>query len=167
NINSNTNINSNVRTATPSPTPRPSPTASPSPTATRTPEDDADSPTPARTPTPVRTPFPTPSPIIIRPGQTPPSNRTVNSGVLNGRATRLPSPSYPSIARQARASGQVAVEVSVDERGNIVSARAISGHLLLRPAAESAARQSKINPARIDNQNVRSTGVLLYNFRSN
>ena len=36
--------------------------------------------------------------------------------------------------------GQVAVQVVVDERGNIISARAISGHPLLRQAAENAAR---------------------------
>jgi len=59
------------------------------------------------------------------------------------------------------------VQVSVDQRGNVVSARAISGHPLLRQAAESAARQSKINPVKVGNQNVGLTGVLLYNFRSN
>jgi len=165
NSSSNTNLNSNIRT--PTPTPRPTPTASPLPTPTRMPDDDEDSPTPARSPTPIRTPLPTPSPIIIRPGQTPPSNRMVNSGVLNGRASRLPAPSYPVFARQAGASGQVAVQVSVDQRGNVVSARAISGHPLLRQAAESAARQSKINPVKVGNQNVGLTGVLLYNFRSN
>ena len=66
-----------------------------------------------------------------------------------------------------RAAGQVMVEVSVDESGRVTSARAISGHPLLRNSAEAAARQSRINPVRIDNENVKTTGVLIYNFREN
>lgn len=166
NANFNSNVNSNANLKTPTPTPRPSPSATPSPSPTRTPDDDG-------TPIPTRPPFPTPTPIIIRPGGSPsprinptPSNRPVNSGVLNGRALSLPTPTYPPIARQVKAAGQVTVQVAVDELGNVVSAKAISGHPLLRQSAETAARQSKISPVRIDNQNVRSSGVLVYNFRN-
>ena len=74
---------------------------------------------------------------------------------------------YPVIARQVGAAGQVTVQVLVDERGNVISAKAVSGNPLLRSAAESAARQSKISPARIGEQNVKTTGFLLYNFRNN
>jgi hypothetical protein len=59
------------------------------------------------------------------------------------------------------------VEVSVDETGRVTSARAVSGHPLLRGSAEMAAKQSRINPVRIDNENVKTTGVLIYNFREN
>ena len=82
--------------------------------------------------------------------------------MLNGMAVNLARPVYPPLAKQVGASGQVRVQVSVDGSGNIVSARAISGHPLLRSAAESAARQSKMRP---DAAN--STGQLLYNFKNN
>ena len=164
NTNSNSNANSNANLKTPTPTPRPSPSVTPSPIPTRTPDDD-------ETPTPARTPFPTPTPIIIRPGGSPsprmnptPSNRPANSGVLNGRAMRLPTPYYPPIAKQMRASGEVRVQVAVDERGNVISAKAVSGHPLLRQSAESAARQSKF---RVDHQNVPISGELVYTFKSN
>ena len=153
--NLNTNINANVKT--PTPTPKPSPSVTPSPT----PDDDA-------TPTPSRTPIPTPQPTIIRPGGSPTPRpvatpaRNTNSGMLNGMAVNLARPVYPPLAKQVGASGQVRVQVSVDGSGNIVSARAISGHPLLRSAAESAARQSKMRP---DAAN--STGQLLYNFKNN
>jgi TonB family protein len=62
------------------------------------------------------------------------------------------------------ASGQVAVQVLIDEAGNVISAKATSGNPLLRPSAEAAARQSKINPIKVGNQSVKATGVLLYNF---
>ena len=62
------------------------------------------------------------------------------------------------------ATGQVAVKVAVDELGNITSAKATSGHPLLRAPAEAAARQSKINPVKVGNKSVQATGILLYNF---
>ena len=153
--NLNTNVNANVKT--PTPTPKPSPSATPSPT----PDDDA-------TPTPSRTPIPTPQPTIIRPGSSPtprPAStpaRNLNGGVLNGMAVSLPRPVYPPMAKQIGASGQVRVQVSVDGNGNVVSARAVSGHPLLRSAAENAARQSKM---RTDAAN--TTGQIVYNFRNN
>ena len=77
-------------------------------------------------------------------------------------AVTLPRPIYPPMAKQIGASGEVRVQVAVDASGNVVSARAISGHPLLRSAAESAARQSKM---RMDAAN--STGQIVYNFRNN
>ncbi|MEJ7847413.1 MAG: TonB family protein [Pyrinomonadaceae bacterium] len=160
--NPNMNTNANLRTPTPTPTPRPSPSATPTASPTSTPDEDE------TTPTPSRTPFPTPSPIIIRPGQTPPRasptppSSNPNSGVLNSRAVRLPVPAYPAAAKQIRASGEVRVRIAVDERGNVVSARAVSGHPMLRASAENAARQSKIRP---NGQN--TSGELIYNFKNN
>jgi outer membrane biosynthesis protein TonB len=63
-----------------------------------------------------------------------------------------------------RASGQVAVQIVIDEAGNVTSARATSGNILLRAPAEAAARQSKINPVKIGDTPVQAVGILLYNF---
>ena len=157
NGNTNANLNANVKTPTPTPTPRPSPSVTPSPT----PDDDE------VTPTPTRTPIPTPQPTIIRPGSPsprPPSTppRNLNGGVLNGMAVSLPRPIYPPMAKQIGAAGEVRVQVAVDGNGNVVSARAVSGHPLLRSAAETAARQSRM---RLDAAN--TTGQIVYNFRNN
>ena len=48
---------------------------------------------------------------------------------------------YPPIARTARAQGAVTVEVRIDERGEVLSARMISGHPLLKKVSEEAAQQ--------------------------
>ena len=169
NFNFNTNINANVNAnanananRSPTPTPRPSPSPSPSPTPD---EDDVDDPTANTNSRPPSTPTPNATPTPRTPAT--PANRVVNGGMLNGRAINLSTPVYPAAARQLRASGQVMVEVFVDESGRVTSARAVSGHPLLRGAAEAAARQSRINPLRIDNETVKTTGVLLYNFRDN
>jgi protein TonB len=83
---------------------------------------------------------------------------------LNGKAISLPQPTYPPIARSAHASGQVVVQVTIDENGNVISASAISGHPLLHGAAVLAARQAKLTPTRLSGQPVKVSGVLIYNF---
>lgn len=88
----------------------------------------------------------------------------INGGVLNGKATSLPPPDYPTIARQAKATGTVAVQITIDEGGNVIVAEAVSGHPLLRAAAVKAARDAKFSPTRLSGQPVRVNGVLTYNF---
>jgi TonB family protein len=155
----NANANANAKTPTPTPKPSATPSPTPSPDETATPMTNTNS-RPANTaPTPMSTPRPTSSP--------PPANRPVNGGVLNGRAINLSVPQYPQAARMMHASGQVTVQVLVDEDGRVTSAKAIAGHPLLRGAAEAAARLSRINPVRIENENDKTTGFLVYNFREN
>lgn len=48
---------------------------------------------------------------------------------------------YPQIALQAHAFGKVVVEVEVGADGQVMSARAVSGHPLLQAAAAKAARR--------------------------
>ena len=92
------------------------------------------------------------------------SKAPIQGGILNGKAISLPKPPYPPIARAARASGTVAVQVVVDERGCIQSARAVSGHPLLQSAAAEAARQACFTPTRLQGQPVKVSGVITYNF---
>jgi TonB family protein len=161
NTNANTNINANVNRS-PTPKPSPTPTASPRPT----PNANANAATNTNSAVPPVNPTPSPT-VTPRPAETPsapPSNRPVNVGVLNGRAVNLPTPAYPQQARDLRASGRVTVQVFVDASGNVSSAKAVSGHPLLRQAAEAAARQSRFNPILVNNQAVAATGVLVYNF---
>jgi TonB family protein len=90
--------------------------------------------------------------------------RTIQGGVLNGKAVSLPQPPYPPIARAAKASGTVNVEVIVDEQGNVVGAYAVSGHPLLQGAAVSAAREAKFTPTRVNGEPTKISGILVYNF---
>lgn len=88
----------------------------------------------------------------------------VPGGVLNGRAISLPKPEYPAIARQANASGTVVVQVTIDEYGNVIAARAVSGHPLLQAVSVAAAREAKFSPTFMMGEAVKVTGVLTYNF---
>ncbi len=88
----------------------------------------------------------------------------ISGGVLNGKAVHLVTPPYPAIARSAHASGAVQVQVLIDENGNVISARAMSGHPLLQAAAVAAARSSKFTPTKLSGQPVKVNGVIIYNF---
>ncbi|MGI8786547.1 MAG: TonB family protein [Pyrinomonadaceae bacterium] len=94
----------------------------------------------------------------------PPVPKKISGGVLNGKATSLPKPPYPPAAKAVRASGAVTVQVTINEQGSVVSASAVSGHPLLRQAAEQAARQARFAPTLLSGQPVSVTGVIVYNF---
>ena len=88
----------------------------------------------------------------------------VNVGVLDAKAVSKPAPPYPPAAKAARASGAVTVEVVVDERGGVTSARATAGHALLRAAAEAAARQARFSPTLVAGRPAKVRGTITYNF---
>ncbi|MGB7069826.1 MAG: energy transducer TonB [Pyrinomonadaceae bacterium] len=159
NINANTNVNANANIKTPTPTPKKTP--SPSPTASPTPDSNTNTAPNTNTDLNSNTrPTATPTPA-------PPSNTPVNAGSLNSRAINLPTPAYPAAARSMRAGGQVAVQVTLDESGNVISARATSGHPLLRRSAEDAARRSRFNPVLSGGRPAKATGFITYNFINN
>ncbi|HEX8128600.1 MAG TPA: energy transducer TonB [Pyrinomonadaceae bacterium] len=102
-------------------------------------------------------PRPTPTPV-------PKPRAPISGGVLNGKAISKPQPAYPPIAKAARASGTVTVQVTVDESGKVVSARAAGGHPLLQQAAVQAAYQARFSPTLLSGQPVKVNGVITYNF---
>jgi TonB family protein len=112
--------------------------------------------------------IPKPPPIIKKsePEETK-KTTTVSGGVVNGKATSLPKPAYPPPARAVGAGGKVDVQVTIDENGSVVSAKAISGHPLLRNSAERAARSAKFSPTYLSKQPVKVSGLIVYNFTKN
>ena len=51
---------------------------------------------------------------------------TIQGGILNGKARNLPLPEYPAAAKRAAVGGDVAIEVVVDEQGNVISAKSVA-----------------------------------------
>lgn len=88
----------------------------------------------------------------------------VHAGVLNGKAISLPKPDYPAEARSAGVDGVVVIQVTVDEQGNVVDARAVSGPKILQEPSVNAALQAKFSPTLLQGEAVKVTGVLVYNF---
>jgi len=83
---------------------------------------------------------------------------------INGKANALKQPSYPSAAKAARASGAVNVRVVINELGEVVFAKAESGHPLLRAAAITAAKGSQFSPTLLSGKPVKVSGIIVYNF---
>jgi TonB family protein len=63
-----------------------------------------------------------------------------------------------------RLEGVVRVLVLIDESGKVVSARAESGHTMLRTAAIAAARQARFAPTLVSGQPVPVSGFITYTF---
>jgi TonB family protein len=61
--------------------------------------------------------------------------------------------------KRPKVSGTVIVEVTVDESGNVIAARALCGHPILQTVAVKAASQAKFS-----RQPDRITGNIVYNF---
>jgi protein TonB len=93
----------------------------------------------------------------------PVARRSVVMG--GGEVLKRVSPSYPQAARSAHITGTVTVELSINEKGNVVSARATSGPPLLAGAAESAARGFKFTPITLDGVPVKSNRTVLFHFK--
>jgi len=94
----------------------------------------------------------------------PPKIVRKSGGVLQGSAIRRVEPAYPPLAKAARISGSVVVEVTVDEEGNVFAARAISGHPLLKDVAVEAARGWQFAPTSLSGVRVKVIGTLTFNF---
>lgn len=103
----------------------------------------------------IKKPTPEPAPV---------PKKTVSLGVINGSATSLPKPLYPAAAKAIRAQGDVSVQVTIDETGRVISAKAVSGHPLLKAVSETAAQNAKFAPTLLSNQPVKVTGIIVYKF---
>jgi len=93
--------------------------------------------------------------------------KSVELGSLVAQAVKMVMPVYPLVAKQSKATGQVMVQIMLDEKGNVTDAKAASGPSILRGASEEAARRSKFKPAFVANEAVKATGFIVYNFTGN
>jgi len=73
-------------------------------------------------------------------------------------------PEVPEVARSSRTFGTVKVTVAIDETGNVVSAKATDGPIVLRQAAENAARRWKFRPATRNGQPTSTMQIIQFNF---
>lgn len=102
----------------------------------------------------------TPPPVLIEK----PKVRIVHKSVINGEAVVLPKPPYPPMAKQMRIQGMVNVQVLIDESGKVVSAKVVSGNPALSAAAQRAAFSARFSPTTLNDQPVKVSGVITYNF---
>ncbi|MBV9209904.1 MAG: TonB family protein [Acidobacteria bacterium] len=107
-----------------------------------------------------------PPPMREKPAP-PPAQPTLikKSVLLNSEAKSLPKPVYPQIAKAAHIQGIVNVQITIDESGRVISARATSGNPALYAAAVQAAYQARFTPTILNSVPVKVSGMINYNFR--
>ncbi len=108
-----------------------------------------------------------PEPVVAPPPTVtaPPKPEFVDLGALTkASAVKMVTPVYPQFAVKSHIGGRVVVDVMLDEEGNVTSAKAGSGHQLLKSICEEAARKSKFKPAIYENHPIKGKGYIIYNF---
>jgi TonB family protein len=127
----------------------------------------ASSPTPNTT-TPNTT---TPGALVASPSPQPtpattPANepQLVSAGSLSGRELKRVTPNYPPAARSTNVSGTVRVFAIVDENGKVWVTNS-EGPMILRKAAEEAARAWTFPPSTFSGKPVRIAGYLDFEFK--
>jgi TonB family protein len=115
----------------------PDPVVLPDPVATPTP-------TPVSTPSPYAAPAPAPLPSTV---EQPP------------QCLSCPNPPYPPALERMGVQGEVELEITVDERGQVMNARvvAVNGDTEFGRAAQKAVRNWRFKPATRDGVPVRAT----------
>ncbi len=88
----------------------------------------------------------------------------VPAGLLNDKAISKAAPSYPDEAKMAGASGAVTVQITIDEEGNVIEAKAVSGHPLLRAPSVEAVRRWKFSQTFLSGRPVMVTGTVIVKY---
>jgi TonB family protein len=104
---------------------------------------------------------PEPTPVV----EAPKPVQSLNVGAaMRNQAVKLVLPAYTALDKQRNLQGMVTVEIALDEKGELVEAKATSGPKGLRAAAEDAVRRTKFKPGLLDGKAIKSTGFINFNF---
>ena len=89
----------------------------------------------------------------------------VTESELRGAASQKIEPEYPAVARQIRLTGDVDLEVSIDNAGSVDKVTVLRGNTLLVGSSMQAIKRWKFTPFRVDGQAARAIGQIRFNFQ--
>lgn len=98
------------------------------------------------------------------PSTTGPEPQLITTGSLSGRESKRVTPVYPPMAKRSNVGGTVRVFAIVDENGKLWITNS-EGPVLLRAAAEEAARGWVFPPSTFGGKPVRLAGYLDFDFK--
>jgi periplasmic protein TonB len=111
------------------------------------------------------------NPIVPPPPPPPPHSRDkmspphkIGGDVLAGKLLFKVDPKYPRLAQLTHVSGSVILEATVDEEGNVVGIKVLSGHVLLNDAAVEAVKQWKYSPTVLNGEPIKVQAAITINF---
>lgn len=90
---------------------------------------------------------------------------TDNNAVINTRAIKLPKPIFPSVGSTNVAyKSHISIRVTVDEKGDVISAKGVDGDVKFFPAAIKAAKEAKFTPQLVCGEPAIFSGIIVYVF---
>jgi len=85
--------------------------------------------------------------------------------MIRGKILKLATPEYPRSASGVRLEQSIIVDITIDEKGHVIYAKARDGDPALRTAAENCVKESLFSPTLRDGVAVRVRGYMTFNFR--
>ena len=82
----------------------------------------------------------------------------------NSRAVKLVQPIFPSGFKAPK--DKILIRITIDENGDVISAKSVSGNMQLMGYAENAAKGSKFQPAVVCGKPAKITGLIEYIFET-
>jgi TonB family protein len=95
-----------------------------------------------------------------------PIHPNVSAGVMAGYLVSAPKPDYPLMAKIAHIDGPVVLRVEITRDGEVAETHVVSGHHMLRHAAEEAVRHWRYRPYEVDGRPVGVSTTIAVRFRS-
>ena len=90
---------------------------------------------------------------------------TVSEKDLRAAATQKVEPDYPAVARQIRVTGDVELEIVVDQAGAVEKANVVRGNTLLTGPSLQAIRKWKFKPFGTDAEPAKAAGPITFSFQ--
>ena len=84
---------------------------------------------------------------------------------LRSAATQKVEPEYPAVARQIRLTGEVELEIVVDQLGSVEKVSVVRGNTLLTGPSLQAIRKWKFKPFGTDSEPSKATGPIKFSFQ--
>jgi protein TonB len=93
------------------------------------------------------------APVVVAPAAEKPKGPVrIGGDVKPPRLIYGPAAIYPTLASQAHVHGMVVIDAIIDEHGNVIQEKVVSGHPLLIQAALKAVSQRKYEPTILDGE---------------
>jgi hypothetical protein len=92
-----------------------------------------------------------------------PTAKPFDRGSLNDKRKTVVQPAYPPSIKAGNEKN-VVVNVIVDEKGDVIEAKAVEGDAILREMSVAAARKTKFAPYLVNGKAVKSSGFLSFGF---
>jgi periplasmic protein TonB len=89
--------------------------------------------------------------------------KKIMKGLVTLEAIAFAKPVRPENAKDTK--GKVGIIVTIDENGDVIDAKAVSGNKLLREASVKAAKESRFKPYEIKGNAIKASGLVYFNFR--